>query len=604
MTKSTLQFSLFGNAERIEEFFASHRHRSHTPQQHLDTTLDTTDLASSPTMLDLMNSDLLINIVSHVNVIDSGKFAQTSKRMYYLVHRYHDILGPQLVACSSLENGEFRPVSELYKACVLKLSIRPNLALAFNTLKGHDLSTQLRKSMPGDSVVVGAVADSIQANIRGEVQCESPSAMMMGSLSTERTQMVPFKLPGGELNTLSEQLQHTTPHRENMGSYWKVFIVYVCGSGYYSAESFIAGLQATFPEAAIVGGICDNGFVSQHDTFTKKVLKKKSVIDLRKLLHVYDGGDNDVIYQYTDRDDLVERVFDFMNRKQYHIHEVEDGIFGLALGGDVPVRSIVSRGVRSITRKEISLTEAPSEWYIDGVSLLRPSDENYPFRGDPELLKPVHVIRTLWNSTTDKIVCPMDFLARLEHQPEYIGIRRSGADGFELSVLSPFSLQTNSIIIMTDGSPTQEESLEKANIDFFSLDPKACLGHVDMTLGKLKERTKNEVVLGALMFSCNGRGPEKSCMLREQMADAKRFHKHFPDIPCLGFYAGGEIGPMAMVGNVDVFQTGKAAVQGFTAVFALFIVPEVTPGAFSFDDSDQNVARYLDERMAETAMST
>lgn len=566
-------------------------------------------------MLDLLNSDLLINIVSHMNVIDSGKFAQTSKRMYYVVHRYHEILGPQFVACSSLENGEFRPVSDLYKACVLKLSIRPNLALAFNTPQGHDLSNQLRRNMPGDSVVVGAVADSIQANIRGELQCESPSAVIMGSLSTERTQMVPFRLPDGELNCLSEQLQDTTPHRETMGSYWKVFIVYVCGHGYYSAESFISGLQATFPEATIVGGICSNGFVSQHDTFTKKELKEKSIFELRELLHTYDGGDNEIINcqssdsskiytSSTDRDYLVEKVFNFMNRKHYHIYEVEDGIFGLALGGDVPVRSIVSRGVRSITRKEESLTNAPSEWYVDGVSLLRPTDEDYLFRGDPELLKPVHVIRTLWNSTTDKIVGPMDLLARLEDQPEYIGIRRLGADGFELSVLSPFSLQTNSIIIMTDGSPTQEESLEKANIDFFSLDAKACLEHVDLTLGKLKERTKNEVVLGAIMFSCNGRGPENSSMLREQMADAKRFHNHFPDIPCLGFYAGGEIGPMAMVGNIDVFQTGKAAVQGFTAVFALFIVPEVKPGAFSFDDSNENVARYLDQRMGETPLST
>ena len=93
-------------------------------------------------------------------------------------------------------------------------------------------------------------------------------------------------------------------------------------------------------------------------------------------------------------------------------------------------------------------------------------------------------------------------------------------------------------------------------------------------------------------------------MLQEQMADAQRFNKHFPDTPCLGFYAGGEIGPMALVGNRDIFQKGKAAVQGFTAVFLLFIVPEAIPGAFQFDDSNENVVKYLEDQLSVIAMSS
>ena len=41
-----------------------------------------------------------------------------------------------------------------------------------------------------------------------------------------------------------------------------------------------------------------------------------------------------------------------------------------------------------------------------------------------------------------------------------------------------------------------------------------------------------------------------------------RFAKAFPDVPCLGFYANGEFGPLALAGNENVFQTGRAMHQG------------------------------------------
>ena len=83
----------------------------------------------------------------------------------------------------------------------------------------------------------------------------------------------------------------------------------------------------------------------------------------------------------------------------------------------------------------------------------------------------------------------------------------------------------------------------------------------------------------------------------EEMFDAKRFHERFPTTPCLGFYAGGEIGPKAMAGNSeDIYQRGKATLQGFTAVFALFIAPTINIKDFSIDDSPENVAKYMDSK--------
>ena len=243
------------------------------------------------------------------------------------------------------------------------------------------------------------------------------------------------------------------------------------------------------------------------------------------------------------------------------------------------------------------VADQPSCWVVEAVDFLRPGEEDYMFRGDPDMLKPTHVIRSVRNTETGKIVSPLALLDGTNNQPEFVGLRRPNTDGYELHPLSPFSLQANVIVLMTDGTPEQDLSVQNANIDLFALDAKSCNDHMDCVLEQLKEATANDVILGGLMFSCSGRGPERRSMLREEMADAKRFYKHFPDVNLCGFYAGGEIGPMAMVGKRDVFQSGKAAIQGFTAVFALFIVPAMKPGTFHLDDGPENVIKFVRESL-------
>ena len=68
-------------------------------------------------------------------------------------------------------------------------------------------------------------------------------------------------------------------------------------------------------------------------------------------------------------------------------------------------------------------------------------------------------------------------------------------------------------------------------------------------------REDKEELMGALMFSCSGRGPETSSLISVPMLDATRFHAKFPDLPLTGFYAGGEIGPMAMADSEGAFDT-------------------------------------------------
>mmetsp|Transcript_20928 Transcript_20928/g.47510 ORF Transcript_20928/g.47510 Transcript_20928/m.47510 type:complete len:124 (-) Transcript_20928:51-422(-) len=122
---------------------------------------------------------------------------------------------------------------------------------------------------------------------------------------------------------------------------------------------------------------------------------------------------------------------------------------------------------------------------------------------------------------------------------------------------------------------------------------------MEATARKLQEQTRGEQILGAIMLSCNGWGPQDLLSLPgEAMADAARFAKVFPHVPCLGFYAGGEIGPMALAGRNNVFRTGRVAVQSFTAVFALFIVPVVNHvGSYHLDDSQENVLKFISDRL-------
>jgi small ligand-binding sensory domain FIST len=549
-----------------------------------------------------LNADLLIQVISFLNIIDSSSLCGVSRRMCYLTHQFRTLLGSQISTSSSSlawENERRRP-QDNYGYCLSQMSTKPNLAFTFTSdVIGQDLCYHLNHAGPNGLIVLGASASGIQANCDQRVEHEIDAALLLASFPTTKTTILPFSftqpcddkdyfLPSAPL---WQQLATATPtsHCHDQ-DYWKVVIIYACGDGYYTVEDFVATLQRKYPDMTIVGGICESGFVSVN--VTKDYLAQKSEKDLEDILHArkvmgrYPKNKNEnAVYKEI----LIDQVWRTFEKRKYVVENVTDGIFGVALGGDIPVRSIVSRGVKSVT----PLSERDC-WIVEKVTLLRPGESEYMFRGDPSLLKPTHVIQFVRNKATDKLLSPLSLLAGNKN-PEFVGLRRPDTDGYELHPLSPFSLQSDSIVIMTDGSPEQEESIQYANIDFFILDGVSCKDHMDKTLKSLQEATIGEVILGGLMFSCSGRGPEKRSILREEMSDAKQFHKYFPKTNLCGFYAGGEIGPMAMAEQSRVFQRGKAAVQGFTAVFALFIVPSISLSDFHLDDSPENTSTFMKE---------
>jgi len=513
--------------------------------------------------MDHLNSDLLIHAISYLNAQDSCFFSTTCKRMFFLVHQYQSILGTQLSTHCRSRSREDRQPRDEYKQCLACLSSKPNFALLFLASDAEcDLCSDLYQSGPPGLATVGVRAPKIQANCNQTIECDIDACLMLGTMPPKNTEIIPFNVSGRTSSTLIKTLTNLSPDTENSVDFWKVFLVYICGDGYYHAESFVSELQSKYPHATIVGGVCDSGYVS------------------------------------------CKRMEGRVQRPGPA--SVEDGIFGLAFGGDVPVRTIVSRGMKSVTGGD-KLSLERSRWIVHDAGISRTGDQSYPLSredvyADSEL-RPMHIIRSIIDNSSGQVVSPLSMLNSVTNPPEYIGLRRNEMDGYELHTLYPFSIQSESIMLLTtDGTPEPNIPLSNAEIDLFALDPESCLQDLDHTLRNLKLQTQNDMILGGVMFSCNGRGPEKSCMLKTEMADANCFQKYFPKVCLGGFYAGGEIGPEAVVGKRNIFQRGKACVQAFTVVFALFVVPPVKPGSFTFEDSHSNVLDFvrwhLEERRA------
>ncbi len=72
-----------------------------------------------------------------------------------------------------------------------------------------------------------------------------------------------------------------------------------------------------------------------------------------------------------------------------------------------------------------------------------------------------------------------------------------------------------------------------------------------------ERRARPNDVAGALLFSCNGRG---SALFGQPDHDVSAVRRAFGDVPVAGFFAAGEIGPVA----------GKNFLHGFTASILLF----------------------------------
>ena len=598
--------------------------------------------------MDDLNSDLILHIAQYVSVLDAAKWMQTSKRYYYLVHHLRRVMGPEMVASASST-----PVA----TALAELRQSPTLALCCST-EQSTFNEHVAFQLPPSAIVVGAVAQSIQTCKDGEVEATSPANLLLGHLGSEASiQPFVWEAQGQEgmqwSGAMENEVKETfNPDNEggsntNANNY-EVFILYGCGAGCGVLEEFIQCVQSLHPHAALVGGICSSGYCSKpvdRQQMDKGVLSSKRVAVLKDMFKKM-GGSPSVLATLTEKQTLVEHVHELLQKHPFIVEpHLEDAVFGVALRGNVPIRSAVSRGVKTLTPPDTTLV-------VHETRLLGPTiSHEFQQQQQEEELNPLnrtvqpafHVIDSLVEKGTDTPWDFMSFLARHGGEGiDFCGVRRRKPgttmtddeafyeETFELYALDMhgdklkipinnsdlFSSRAETLAQVAEAQlatvngnvPTNnvnQNDLEQAQVGFFALDGEACLEHVESSMKKLKEQTdtNGENVLAAMMFSCAGRGPMPGWLLTKPMADATAFANAFGnEVPCIGFYAGGEIGPLATapapgIQETDLFQRGRAALQGFTAVFALFIAPRVDLRRMEIDDSpihvDEFIAEYL-----------
>ena len=587
-------------------------------------------------MLHQLNSDSVLHIFSFLSAIDCGITKQSCKRFFYLLERFQrDCLEPELVACSSSALSklcEWKRIAnektgensseddkmltrsqsttsnktpfQVIRHALSEMRSPPNVAFCFySTPKARlEFLDSVERLLPSQNVrIISAMSlGGIQSNIHmktaqsnptqstcnGKMNVESDSdfCCMIGSF--RNAYFVPLHIAHDEESQDDDadqaregvkSLQHllhdeymktvdqnegSSPTENQEKEFWKVFILYIVGGGYHISEDFLQQLQNMYPSAAIVGGVVDE-------------------------------GDNCALpFQSEPRDDTTNHA----------LTNVKNGIFGLAIGGAVPVRSIVSRGLRSTSSGEVG--PSSSEWLVEESSFIHPTDENYPYDGPSHLLKPLSVIHSVRNPKSNTVISAKRFVVNSHEgnrHPQYIGVKKvninpddeDSNDGFEVQMFNGSNFIEGNIAIMADANVSSEKFFENGDlVDLFELDAKACVEDMENTLIRLKAQLKNEKLLGSIMYSCNGRGPSAG-LLGEEMSDATRFANHFDTLPCVGLYAGGEIGPRATFGNRDIFRKGKVALQGFTAVFAVFVVPKKEKKKYFIDDSDESIQTFL-----------
>jgi small ligand-binding sensory domain FIST len=98
-------------------------------------------------------------------------------------------------------------------------------------------------------------------------------------------------------------------------------------------------------------------------------------------------------------------------------------------------------------------------------------------------------------------------------------------------------------------------------VQFHVRDARTADEDLNTLLAAVKQDSSTDC-LGALVFTCNGRGTR---LFDEPHHDAQALDRCWPKLPVAGFFAQGEIGPVG----------GKNFLHGFTASIALFESPQV-----------------------------
>jgi len=448
-------------------------------------------------------------------------------------------------------------LKESIKDLLDRMPSRPQIGFCFSAPRLDNSSLQAAlTAFPADMPIIGAMSDSTQAQVGGHLSCTGlgpggarDSVVMAGTFpeATMHAFHVSHEVVHGmEESQFQDRILTATGLAAHGGSSsdWRVIVLYVShGSAEYS-EKVVDALQCAFPEASIIGGICGPVFLAGSGTT--------------------------------------------MSRDSQESHSkplvVDQGLVGVAMAGNVPLKALVSRGVRPLG------------------PVYRVTSRQYLSERLGQLCRSVAVIDDVAATEIPAAAALAQSYQMMDdsgYHMFYIGVRRPDiSSGFRLHGIGQHNLCNEGILLDQEGSSATSD----LQLRFYQLASDECAADVKTALERAREQFEGseEQVMGALFFSCNGRGPGPFDSSEQPMVDARAFQAVFPEVPMAGFYAGGEIGPLALA-QAEGFvatQTGSATLQGFTCVWGIFTVPKMSARdavhlPSTVDTSPQSLLSYM-----------
>ena len=218
----------------------------------------------------------------------------------------------------------------------------------------------------------------------------------------------------------------------------------------------------------------------------------------------------------------------------------KEGIVGVALSGDIEVDTIVAQGCRpvgpqfQITQGERNVLAEVAPVGEEGTATAKP---------------PLQALRELMNELS-----PDD--QQLAQHSLFLGIAR---DEFKMDLQQGDFLIRNLLGIDPKvGAIAVGDRLRPGQrIQFHLRDGNTSAEDLSVLLEQYQQQDKTSSPVGALLFSCLGRGKE---LYGKPNFDSQLFRQYVDGIPLGGFFCNGEIGP---VGN-------QTFLHGYTSSFVIF----------------------------------
>ena len=207
---------------------------------------------------------------------------------------------------------------------------------------------------------------------------------------------------------------------------------------------------------------------------------------------------------------------------------LDEGTVGVAISGRVRLDPLVSQGCRPVG-KHFVITQA---------------ERNAIFQlgGQPALA-------ALQATAQEADARDADLMATALHVGRVVDERKSQFESGDLLVRNVLGIDPERQMIAISDYVRAGQTVQ-----FMVRDAETASAEYSELLSAASHGGKT---LGALLFSCNGRG---SRLFGRPHHDVHGLHEHLGDVPTAGFFAAGEIGPVG----------GQPFLHGFTASLALF----------------------------------